>query len=333
MARLLRTLGFFLVLVAVLTSPQSGFLFLLAVFAVYAVLVVGVAFGGQLLMTRHPLWAVRLTRLLGWLTGSQDHRITLLAIHKDNPAEADRIWREVEPKLATMNVNQAMAMAGNYAAALSFRGEYRRGRDLMIRYKPGPRSRQYEAFHALYWLNLGWFHYQLEDFQALEDCLKQAEKESATHPLVAQRLAELQALLAYERDDRTEVLRLLDQPEPKSAFASWLLSELGENERAAERLPDPVGLNDPCYLTYYHLAQATLTGDPIHLNRAAATTYAPGHIAYHALQHFQDPTYLPAAQERDPESLFTKRAAIAAVQNGDIGNQGDVETADPRRLL
>lgn len=320
MLQLLRSLGFLLVLVAVLTSPQRGFLYLLAFLTAYLLALVAVAFTSQKLMTRNPAWAIRLTRLLGLLTGSQDYRITLLAIHKDNPTEADRVWEEAEPKLARMNPSQAMALTANYAAALSFRGEYRRARDLMLRYSPGPRSRSYASFYALYWLNLAWFHYQLEDFQAMEGCLKRAEQEQITHQLVGQRLAGLQALLAHERGQKDEALRLLDLSEGQNAFSAWLLAEMGEKELSLQHLPDAEGLVDPIELTYYHLSLAILTANSDHLTRAAATTYAPGHIAYQALKTFQDPTHLPTAQEKDPESIFTTRARVL---KGDSGNQGD----------
>lgn len=323
MIRLLRSLGFFAVLVAVLASPRQGFLILFAVLAVYLLVIVAIGYAGRLLMSRNPARAARLTRWLGFLTGSQDYHITLLAIHKDNPVEADRIWSEIEPQFSRLKANQAMALAGNYAAALAFRGEYRRARDLMLQHPPGRPVRQYAAFYALYWLNLAWFHYQLEDFESLEACLTRAHQESITHPLVAQRLAGLRALLAYERNDREEALRLLESDQP-SAFAAWLLTELGETQLASDRLPDPVGLTDLCDLTYYHLAQATLTGQPEHLQRAAATTYAPGHLAYHALKHFQDPTYLTTAQEKDPESIFTSRAALASDRR-ERGENGEGE--------
>ena len=325
MLRLIRTLGFFAVLVAVLASPRQGILILSGLIASYLILIVAVAFAAQKLILRNPAWSIRLTRWLGFLTGGQDYRITLLAIHKDNPGEADGIWQEVEPRLARMNPNQAMALAANYTAALSFRGDYRRARDLLLSYKPAGRTRQYSPFHALYWLNLAWFHYQLEDFQALKTCLDRAQQETITHSLVAERLAGLRALLAYEQEDRDEALRLLDSDQ-KSAFAAWLLAELGDAQKAATRLPEAVGLTDPCDLTYYHLAQATLTGEPEHLQRAAATTYAPGHVAYHALKHFQDPSYLATAQEKDPESIFTSRAAAASAFKGDSGDQGDKAT-------
>lgn len=312
MLRLLRSLGFFAVLVAVLASPRQGFLILFGVAAAYLLVVVAVGYAAQNFMSRNQARAARLTRWLGYLTGSQDYRITLLAIYKDNPVEASRIWSEIEPRLSRLKPNQAMALAGNYAAALSFRGEYGRARDLLLQYPPGQRVPKYAAFYALYWLNLGWFHYQLDDFESFEACLSRAHRENITHPLVAERLAGLRALLAYERkrNDPAEALRLLES-DGSNAFAAWLLTELGENERATLRLPDALGLTDLCDLTYYHLAQATLTGQPEHLQRAAATTYAPGHLAYHALKHFQDPTYLPTAQEKDPESIFTSRAALA----------------------
>ncbi|MBN9419740.1 hypothetical protein ABS71_20640 [bacterium SCN 62-11] len=324
MLRLMRTLGFFAVLVAVLASPRQGILILSGLIASYLILTVAVAFAAQKLISRHPAWSIRLTRWLGFLTGSQDYRITLLAIHKDNPSEADRIWQEVEG-LVRMNPNQAMALAANYTAALSFRGDYRRARDLLLSYKPAGRARPYSPFYALYWLNLAWFHYQLEDFQAFSDCLDRAQQETITHSLVSERLAGLRALLAYEREDRDEALRLLDSDQ-KSAFAAWLLAELGDAQKAASRLPEAVGLTDPCDLTYYHLAQATLTGEPEHLQRAAATTYAPGHVAYHALKHFQDPSYLATAQTQDPESIFTSRAA-AASDRRERGENGKGERA------
>lgn len=306
--RLLRALGVTVVLALVLVSPRQGFVALLGVLALYLALVVAVASSGQLLMYRSPAWATRFTRLLGLLTASQDHRITLLAIHKENPAQADRIWQEVEPKLAGFSSAQAMALASNYCASLSFRGEYRRARDLMLQYPPGLHTRQYAAFYALYWLNLGWFHYQLEDFQALEDCLRHAAQERITHPQTGERLEGLQALLAYERGDQAGALRVLIQHSRRQAFSAWLLSEMGEKQLAAERLPDPESVTDLTDQAYYHLAQATLTGQPEHLDRAAATGYAPGHVAYHALKHFQNDSYLALAEEKDPESLFTQRA-------------------------
>ena len=226
---------------------------LLAFLLAYIALLVSLSLLTHFLLKRSPLWAERLARLQGRLSKTQAHRITLLALHKDNPEKADQLWSEVEPLLPTLRTSEAMALTSNYSASLSMRGQYARARDLMIAHEPKEISGAYKHFYALYWLNLGFYQHQLDDLEAARYCLRRVQLEHISMPMIKERQQGLEALLASEVGDREGVLSAVRQTAKKGSYLAFYLAELGEMQEARERLPELSGLSEASDRFYYHL--------------------------------------------------------------------------------
>jgi tetratricopeptide (TPR) repeat protein len=265
---------------------------------------------GRLALSR-PRLADRLALLSNWLLPNLNHRITRLAIHKNNPAVADQIWSEISPRLGTLKPGTALALATNYSSSLSNRGQYSRARNLLLELDPSKASKAYRLFVTLYWLNLGFYHFQLGQFQEARNCLSQATREPVKHPALRERCQGLEILLARQ-PDVSEALRLLRQHDRKRAFAALMLAELGHPEEAARRLPEAASLSDPWELKCYHLARMWLAETPEskrqELQFASQLPGAHGLVAWQALTHLQDPSYLEKARRDDAESIWTRQA-------------------------
>lgn len=311
--RVFFTLGLALPLFSALQGKfeQSLDLFVkfLGLFSLYLVVFVIISMLSSRLALSRPALADRLARLSNWWLPNQDYRVTRLAIHKNNGALADQIWSEVG--LNKLRPGTALALATNYSASLSHRGEYTRARDLLLGMDPTKTTKAYRLFATLYWLNLGFYHLQLCQLKEARNCLTQASLEPVKHAALRQRCEGLEILLALQTD-KAEALRLLRLQQRKSALAALALAELGHPEEAAGRLPEVASLSDPWELKCYHLARMWMTesleAKRQELQRAGQLPGAEGLVAWHALTHLQDSSYLEKARREDPESIWTRQA-------------------------
>lgn len=256
---------------------------------------------------RYPLWADRLIRLRGRLTGGRSHFKSLFFIHHNNPEKMDQLWQETEPHLHAEPPAVAMALVTNYCPSLAARGEYSRARDLMKKYEATHPSRLYELYHAHYWVNLGWYEQLLGNFEQVDYCIRRAEQEKQiTHRLIHEHFISLRALSAYEQGELERVELFLRHLPKVNPFGAWLSCEMGSPPEAKLDV-DPQKLQAP-QRTYYYLAQASITNDPELLKKVDRVT---GLVAYHAIRHFNDSSYLEQALQNDPESIWTRRAQAA----------------------
>ncbi|MFN8610956.1 MAG: hypothetical protein U0931_25670 [Vulcanimicrobiota bacterium] len=288
----------------------------LTLFAVYLMLVVLLTLACQLLVAKKPVWADRLAILLGWLVSGENSRVTRLAIHKNDFARADQIWSGVSQRLDRLQPGVALALATNYSASLSGRGQYTRARDLLRPLDPSKVSRAYRRFVPVYWLNLSYYHLQLGQLQDSQRCLDNAQKIPGTSRLLLERLEGLRILLSHEAGDFEEALRLLRQNQRKRSFAALMLARLGQPEEAAQRLPEPESSGEPAERCYYHLAKMWLASDPAEkraeLRSASQTGSLAGLVAWHAAVSLADFSYLEQARQQDVESIWTRRAEEVA---------------------
>ena len=285
-----------------------GVLGFLTVLVAYIVLVAVLGSVGIGLRKRSPVWADRIIRMGGLLSKGNSHVTNLFFLHQDNFPKMDELWAQVEPGLRDERPSVAMALATNYAPSLSARGKYARAREIMKQNEATHPSRFYAVFQAHYWVNLGWYEHELGDFEQVDYCIRRAQQESLTEPSVAESFASLRAMLTYEQSDHEQVRRLVEEWPRQYATMAWLLCEIGVPSAAASKLPTDLNALHRFQRTYYYLAQASITNNPELLKKVDRVT---GLVAYHAIKHFNDSSYLEQALQNDPESIWTKRAQAA----------------------
>lgn len=298
--------------------PQAADLGLksLLCFLLYVGLVVLVSLGSQLQLRSNPARADRLASWLGWLVPGQNYRVTRLAIHRDNFERADQIWEGVRDQLPQLPAGTALALAANYSASLSARGQYRKALELLKPLDATKASGSYRVFQALYWLNRAYYHFQLGELAEARDCLRAGEKVKFKSPPLRERLEGLHILLTFESGDQDETLRLLRQRKDRHSFSALLLAQLGQQKEAAERLPDCQSHLEPGERCYNHLARMWLASQPevkrAELEQASQTKCMAGLVAWQGLACLHESGYLELARARDPESIWTHRAERAA---------------------